>query len=576
MAFQTPITIKEAIENINNREYLLPAIQRDFVWNYEQIEKLFDSLMRDYPIGSFLLWKVKSENVKDFQFYEFISNYSQFDKTINSEAIITDSNDIISILDGQQRLTSLYIGLMGSYAYKKYRAKISSKKSYPKRELYLNLMNYSNNSELKYEFKFLAGNDDKTGWFKVKDILTLNEAVKINDYIFSLDFVQNNMDNAKLANKILFKLFEAIHIKFIINYYLEDDQSLDKVLNIFIRVNSGGTQLSYSDLLLSIATAQWENKDARKTINNFVNELNNGTEFNFIKDFILKSCLVLSDFKNIAFKVDNFKKSAMLDIENKWDNISEALNISAQLLSSFGFNEKRVSSYNAMIPIAYYIMGKNSPSNFVTSNKFETDRKNIFKFFNITQLKRTFGGAPDNILVQMRKIIKNHNNTFPLDKIIESRKGTAKDLDFDDNSILNLFNEKYGGRYTFSTLSLLYSSLDFSNKFDLDHIFPKSFFTRKKLEKRGFNEDKINFYIDNFNKISNLQLLDETKNMEKVNSDFETWLNTKYENEIERRDFMRKNYIPDIDLSFDNFEEFILEREKLMKKEFDRILKNRL
>ena len=75
MAFQTPITIKEAIDHIHNNRYLLPAIQREFVWWPHQIERLFDSLMRGYPIGSFLFWRVDPETAKDYSFYQFITNY---------------------------------------------------------------------------------------------------------------------------------------------------------------------------------------------------------------------------------------------------------------------------------------------------------------------------------------------------------------------------------------------------------------------------------------------------------------------------------------------------------------------
>ena len=71
MAYETPITIKEAIDNIIKRHYVLPSIQREFVWDTGQIEMLFDSLMRDYPIGTFLFWKVDKAKIKDFQFYEF-------------------------------------------------------------------------------------------------------------------------------------------------------------------------------------------------------------------------------------------------------------------------------------------------------------------------------------------------------------------------------------------------------------------------------------------------------------------------------------------------------------------------
>src|SRR3990170_9034955 len=62
MAFERPITVKEAVENIHAKEYLLPAIQREVVWDVDQITKLFDSLMRDYPIGSFLFWYVDRKN----------------------------------------------------------------------------------------------------------------------------------------------------------------------------------------------------------------------------------------------------------------------------------------------------------------------------------------------------------------------------------------------------------------------------------------------------------------------------------------------------------------------------------
>ena len=77
MAYETPITISKAITNIQKKKYVLPAIQREFVWDNNQIEMLFDSLMRDYPIGTFLFWKVERENISDFQFYEFLNNYPE-------------------------------------------------------------------------------------------------------------------------------------------------------------------------------------------------------------------------------------------------------------------------------------------------------------------------------------------------------------------------------------------------------------------------------------------------------------------------------------------------------------------
>ncbi len=116
------------------------------------------------------------------------------------------------------------------------------------------------------------------------------------------------------ANQTLSQLYYAVHVNGTISPYLEESTELDKVLNIFIRVNSGGTTLSYSDLLLSFATAQWEKKDAREEINKFMDEVNQiGQGFNIGKDIILKSCLVLSGKgkDDISFKVDNFNRTNM-------------------------------------------------------------------------------------------------------------------------------------------------------------------------------------------------------------------------------------------------------------------------
>src|SRR4051794_2407738 len=83
MSFERPITIKEAIDNIQKKIFLLPAIQREFVWSSYQIELLFDSLMRGYPVGSFLFWKIDKDSLSQFQFYEFIRNYHERDETHN-------------------------------------------------------------------------------------------------------------------------------------------------------------------------------------------------------------------------------------------------------------------------------------------------------------------------------------------------------------------------------------------------------------------------------------------------------------------------------------------------------------
>ena len=75
MSFQTPVTVGEILQGIHRKEYLLPAIQREFVWDADQVRRLVDSLMRGYPIGSFLIWKVSRETASSYAFYDFLTDY---------------------------------------------------------------------------------------------------------------------------------------------------------------------------------------------------------------------------------------------------------------------------------------------------------------------------------------------------------------------------------------------------------------------------------------------------------------------------------------------------------------------
>ncbi|NOQ34003.1 MAG: DUF262 domain-containing protein [Methanosarcinales archaeon] len=579
MPFETPITIKESIDNIHKKKYLLPAIQREVVWKTKQIERLFDSLIRDYPIGSFLFWHVEKEKRKEYQFYEFMRNYHERDNRHNPKADVSGDGDVTAILDGQQRLTSLYIGLKGTYAYKLPKKWWDNPSAFPERKLYLNLLRKSDDIDLEYDFRFLTDEkaeyrDKNSFWFRVGDILNIHEEFEVNDYLIENNILGLDKENSRFANRTLFKLHSIVHKDGLINYYLEKDQDLDKVLNIFIRVNSGGTQLSHSDLLLSIATAQWQKKDAREEIIGFVDEINNiGGGFNFDKDFVLKTCLVLSDFGDIAFKVRNFNKENMLTIEINWDRISEAMRLAITLVSSFGYTRDTLTSNNAVIPISYHLLRRGLPHNFVQSSNYIDERNQVHKWLILSLLKRTFSGQPDNVLRRLRQVLSEQNSSFPLTKIVEKLKGGTKSIVFNDDEIENLFYYRYGQSYTFSALALLYPSLDFRNKFHQDHIFPKTLFTNKRLIERGITEqNKVEFYLNNFNYLANLQLLEGIPNQEKSDMDFEEWLYRTCPIEQERKDYMNKHYIPDIDLSFDNFENFITDRKKLMANKFKSLI----
>jgi len=579
MSFQAPITISEAIFNVHNKKYLLPAIQREFIWDTFQISRLFDSLLKDFPIGSFLFWKVEKQKIKAYQFYEFLRNYHEKYNKHNPKADTRGIEGIIAILDGQQRLTSLYVGLKGTYAYKLPRKFWDNDAAFPERKLYLNLLKTSDHIELEYDFKFLTEEeakkrDENSYWFRVGDILDLQKEVDVNRYLIKNQIMKLDEEKAEFANEVLFKLHSVIHKDRIINYYLEQDDKLDKVLNIFIRVNSAGTPLSYSDLLLSIATAQWQDKDAREEITKFVDEINNiGSGFNFNKDFVLKACLVLNDVRDIAFKVDNFNKKNMLKIEENWDKVTDSIRTAVKLISSFGYSRYTLTANNVVIPIAYYIIKRELTENIIHSMKTTNERRKIQKWIIISLLKKAFGGQTDNVLRAIRRAINNQSQSFPVEEIARKFRGTTKAIEFNEEEIENMFFFRYGQSYTFSTLAILYPTLDFKNVFHIDHIYPKSHFKRNILLKTGIEEDQIEFYLNNFDYIANLQLLEGIPNIEKSDKDFEKWLFKTFPDEKDRKYYMKKNYIPEnIDLSLNNFKEFIEKRKELIKKQLKSVL----
>mgnify|MGYP005738051403 CR=1 FL=1 len=157
MGFQTPITIEKALQRIATHQFVLPAIQREFVWKPAQICRLFDSLMRGYPIGSFLFWQVDQKNTRQFSFYDFVLNYHQWLHPHCPRLSLTGERSVIAILDGQQRLTALNIGLRGSLAVKLPRKRYTNLQAYPVRTLHLNLLSEAveNDDGVQYDFRFL-------------------------------------------------------------------------------------------------------------------------------------------------------------------------------------------------------------------------------------------------------------------------------------------------------------------------------------------------------------------------------------------------------------------------------------
>jgi uncharacterized protein with ParB-like and HNH nuclease domain len=558
-----PKTINEVVTEFINRTTFLPAIQREFVWGTYGIEKLFDSIMGDYPISTFLFWKIKEENKTEWAAYDFIRDFSTNDPH-NKDASLTGVNqDVYFVLDGQQRLTSLYIGLKGSYRYFYYR--------WYKAKLYLNLLKEpsknENPEELTYQFSFRENDTPNLNdpnpqfWYLVGDILNFDDAEDAKKDIKAKlsGFTEEQKD---IANMHIGRLHSRINTSRLLNYYEEKSQDYDKVVEAFIRANTGGVKLEYSDILLSTATAKWSTLNAREVINTFTDDINAiGSGYSFGKDFVLKGSLYLTEDLPIQYRVKNFTKTNLEKIESNWDVITKLIEQTICLVDKFGFNDKNIVAKIALLPIAYYL-SKIYQKNYVSSTNISDVQNQVLiqKWLVVSLLKNSFGGSSDTILKNLQQVIKDNASSpfFPYQAMFDKLNVVPS---FTDNEIEGLLLTSYSSKYSYLILSLLYPDRDWKgSKFEEDHIFPKTEFTVPKLKARGYSKEKIEDYLKYFNTVINLELLTDSENRSKSSQDFSTWFSSRDAN------FRKRHLIPDLSsYDFDDFLLFVDSRKNLLR-----------
>ena len=550
MEYQS-VRVVDIIKQVN-RDLYLPAIQREFVWSTGKIERLFDSIMCDFPVGSFLYWRIEQENKNDWPIYEFIRSYDAEDPHNETANVAGITRDITLVLDGQQRITSLYIGLKGSYRFFYYRWRTV--------KLYLDLAkpqsaNDENPEELTYGFAFRENDTPSPGrdevWYLVSSILDFADAEDAKSAIKNriTDLADDIKDN---ANRLIGRLHNRVHTNAIGNYYTEKSQDYDKVLQVFVRANSGGQPLEYSDLLLATATAKWDKLNAREEIHQFTDDINHiGNGYGFGKDFVLKACLYLSDLP-IQYKVKNFTRTNLLKIENNWSNIKQSLLITVKLISRFGFNSKNIVAPLALLPIAYFLMARGN-KNFADSSSANDVAVQIEmrRWFIFVTMKNAFGGSSDTTLSRLREVLTHTNavDHFPSQELYGYLEIEPS---FSEGEISRILSYGYQGRYTNLVLSLLYPDRDWKDAvYHEDHIFPQSEFKKGLLQSRGFDSGKVQAFLNTFNSIPNLQLLTESENIGKSNIDFGAWLQTR---DLE---FNQRHHIPPMaEYSFADFDKF--------------------
>jgi len=588
--------IKDVLYDIQSDKVILPAFQRDFVWTQQQVIKLFDSIMRGYPISTFLFWNMDNDSFKNNSyFYKFLKsvvfNFSgKTGLSADTQRFASSFNENIVVLDGQQRLTSLYIALMGQTRKKPKKGKNINK--YDPIELYLDLSSGSDffddeavaedndenedNNEKNYKdkdshtytfnFEFSKSNSDKKKWFKVKDIFKISDILgleddvretRINQFLSELGIDSKIWEKAK---ENLNLMVERIFKEDVINVLELRQCGLNEASEIFVRFNSGGTKLSKADLVFSTIHSRWPG--AKEKVNNFLDELNE-RNYEFGKDFIVRLALVLfgkpTDITGTDINdgiVDNLRKN--------WDNITLAIRKSIDFLSNeCGITSKReVTSFISIIPIIFSVY----------NNDCQVKNKNeIKKYIYRSLILNIFSSYTNQRLVDLRKIIMNCDNLIEMeyieDKIVDFKIGQEKFeqiLEYEKSPTTQLILFLIGNN------NVSYSRD--GSEYHQDHIHASALFDDENRKPDNITANDWNRWGKIKDKLPNLRLLKAKPNKSKSKSKktLTDWLDAEEETE---KEFRKELDLPDdLSLKLKDFEIFYNFRKDLLREKLKKML----
>ncbi|WP_026759192.1 DUF262 domain-containing protein [Sediminimonas qiaohouensis] len=575
MSYST-VTIGTLLSDVNRR-YFLPAIQRPYVWNSDQVVMLIDSLMKGYPISSFMFWSVDEQIKHELKIYKFIDNWQP---GMQNPPASADGRDITLVLDGQQRMTSLQVALRGTFAEKVKYKRRSNPDAWTQKTLYLDLLNDPASRDeheegdlgISYGLRFHARpprNDYRHYWFRLGNILNYETQSDLEMLIEeTLSGLHHGVTpyQRDLAARTLRRLHQVIWVEEAINYYTETSSSVDRVLDIFVRANDGGVKLSKSDLMMSMITSKWESGSARDEVFGFVDHINKGLgQHNAInKDFVLKSCLVLCDF-DVKYNVSNFTSEAVADIERNWPAIKDAIERTFRFLNGLGISQENLTSLNAVLPIAWYMF--QAPGVTLRGSSI-FDRHNaraIQRWLLNSLLMGVFAGTSDRTISVARVTLKEaqqHGRDFPERQLYHALAIGGRQTRLDERAIEELLELKYGKAKTFLALSLLYDDLDWGGTaYHIDHIIPQAQATRRVLMGMNLPEHRIQEITAVKDRLGNLQLLPGHENLEKGDIPFDAWITSRSDTYRERHMI---SYKPDL-WTARQLPEFVADRERLIR-----------
>lgn len=473
-----------------NREIFLPHIQRPFVWGEEQVRKLLDSLLRGYPIQTLLFWRTRDE-IKARRFMDTVRGDVDLHTLYDANAS-QDGQERLFVLDGQQRLQGLRTLFDGA---------IETEKGI-RLEAWIDLASghQQDDDGFWYGIRFVKDSPGPT-WYRIANLrgvhgktggpaLGRQEARRIepiltgppNEVEATLDRVQENATSLVriLKDEGVFWYDELDGIV--------GDYPYERVLEVFVRVNNGGTKLDGGDLMF--AAMKGLSGDIEEQVEEIAGQLCIG-DLAFDKGWVLKAIVVaLTGNATLGPRLFGGANgdALMKRIEDNWPRIEASFQQLHDLIQHDirVTTDRLVRSYVALIPVVDYLFHFPGPD--------PAQRQRIAGYFHKAQLFNWFGASTDQLLAGLHAKIVGAAGTFPLEEIKTFFAGYRRDVE--------LTSENVGGsRVRAMVLNLVYREKFDASLFDaqfpgnaphIDHIYP-----RARLKPLRISSDEIN-HLGNF------------------------------------------------------------------------------
>ncbi|MDR2494388.1 MAG: DUF262 domain-containing protein [Spirochaetaceae bacterium] len=548
------ITISEALQHIKSGEYVMPAFQRNFVWSMEKIEKLWDYILCGYPIATFLFWHVDTNNVKDNTcFCEFLrdvkfkSRKEPIDENYSLKNLNPETTDT-AILDGQQRLTSLFISLYGTTGIQAKNEKgKTAGRSITSLLIELDEIEAkkpNKDESMKYGIKFTTKRRSSTQ-FDIKDILNDKYQNKKTREAAIEEFISHVSSDKEYARNILRTLYNKIFEEKLVRYTDSFGMDQEMALEMFVRFNSAGKSLTKVEITMSILEVHWP--EARIKFK----QLLDGPYKGFKNDFIIRAAFMVHDY--VSVRSDTFNRKLVNNLKDNWNKFEQALTNLKELFEEMEMKieiERFKSSWTVLLPIIYSIYHDPDYKNNIKAIQKYLLRAIFFKFFlSNTRVK----------LERIRKYIDKNEYKITVEMLNKIDGLSVTDGRIDD--VLNYEKSDKFANEVFHYLSL--DLLDTTSEYKLANLHPENSL-KKDHRPHLVDEESWKDWCNNCNKLPNLYLVEGSrKRSNSSNKELIDYYNEM--NKAQQIEFKKNAMIPDqVSLEIEKFGKFYEVRKALL------------